>query len=308
MAAAPATANEVSLAAIEPLAGVAWKHLGDAQSPALDALAAEHGLHELDIEDCRHRRETAKVVEHGEYTFVVLKTVNFNAETMNVQFGEFDLFFKPDLLITVAEGRTGIVEASLRRLAVDPEFRHPRGIFYTLLDYAVDEYQPVLNRVGDQIGVLEAEVLEAPSPECLARIFAMKRMLIEFRRHTVAMRELVNHLLRTYGGPRDELYPYFRDVYDHLVRALDFAETYRDILTGVLDLYLSAVANRTNEIVKVLSIFGTVATPLLILTSFYGMNVDLPWQKAPHAWWYPVGGAAAVTLAMLVYMRWKEWF
>jgi len=207
----------------------------------------------------------------------------------------------------VEEGPTGIVEAARRRLIKDPEFANPRGIVYILLDYAVDTYQPVLDQLGDVIAELESEVLERPSPECLGRIFSVKRALIEFRRNTVAMRELVNHQLRSNEGPRDALFPYVRDVYDHLVRALDFVETYRDLLTGTLDLYLSAVANRTNEAVKVLTVYSTVALPFLAVTSFYGMNVALPYQQIPHAVWVPVGITAGTTLALLIYLKLKDW-
>lgn len=297
----------MAAAAQQPLAGIAWKHLPDAASPELDSLAREHGLHELDIEDCRHARQPAKIVEHGEYSFIVIKTVDFDPEEMELSFHDFDLFLKPDLLLTVAEGPCRIVESALRRLNGDPEFRHPRGIAYALLDQAVDEYQPVLDRVGDIIEGLEDQVLRSPTAGTLQRIFALKRLLIEFRRHTVAMREMVNHVLRAVAGPKDELHPYFRDVYDHLVRALDFAETYRDLLTGSLDIYLTAAANRTNEIVKVLTIYGTIALPLIVVTSFYGMNVHLPWQESRYGWWIPMGITTALTVLTLLWFRKKGW-
>jgi magnesium transporter len=287
--------------------GLPWKHISDPASPALDDLAREHQLHELDIEDCRHGQQMAKVFEHGEYSFVVIKTVQFDAEKLELEFVDFDVFLRADLLITVAEGPTGIVEAACRRLSADSEFAQPRGILYVLLDQAVDAYQPVLDRVGDRIATLENEVLDRPTPESLSRIFALKRTLIEFRRHAVAMRELVNHLLRGNGGVHDQLYPYFRDVYDHLVRALDFAETYRDLLTGALDIYLSAVANRTNEIVKVLTVYSTVALPLLVVTSFYGMNVELPFQHIHYALWVPMAVTASMTLLLLAYLRSNKW-
>ncbi len=284
-----------------------WIHVSDPASTVLDDLAREYHLHELDIEDCRHRRQNAKVVEHSEYSFLVIKTIQFDPEKMDLEFADFNLFQLPDRLITVEEGPTGIVDAARRRLATDSSFANPRGLVYILLDYAVDAYQPVLDQVGDVIASLESEVLERPTPELLNRIFAVKRALIEFRRTVVAMRELVNHILRGNGGPRDELFPYLRDVYDHLVRALDFAETYRDLLSGTLDIYLSAVANRTNEAVKVLTVYSTVALPLLAITSFYGMNVALPFQQIPHAVWVPIGVTAITTLALLIYLKLKDW-
>jgi magnesium transporter len=129
------------------------------------------------------------------------------------------------------------------------------------------------------------------------------------------MREAVNGLLRQSdaralaGSKADrELRVYYRDVYDHLVRVLDFVESYRDLLTGALDVYLSAVANRTNEVMKILTLWGTIALPLLVLTSLYGMNVPLPFQEDPRA----LAGLALVmvmtTALVVLYFRRKRWF
>src|SRR5438270_12392580 len=123
------------------------------------------------------------------------------------------------------------------------------------------------------------------------------------------MREVVNALIRREKGLMgDDLDPYFRDIYDHLIRTVDLIETYRDLLTGSLDIYLSAVANRTNEVMKVLTIYGTVALPLIIITGFFGMNLPLPLQHSPHALGYTVGLMALSTVAVLVYFKVKGWF
>jgi magnesium transporter len=123
------------------------------------------------------------------------------------------------------------------------------------------------------------------------------------------MRELINALMRREGGILgDDLDPYFRDVYDHLIRTVDLIETYRDLLTGSLDIYLSAVANRTNEVMKVLTIYGTVALPLVIITGFFGMNLPLPFANSPHGLALAVGLMVLSTVAVLVYFKVKRWF
>jgi magnesium transporter len=123
------------------------------------------------------------------------------------------------------------------------------------------------------------------------------------------MREVVNSLVRREGGLLgDDLDPYFRDVYDHVVRTVDMIETYRDLLSGALDIYLSAVANRTNEVMKVLTIWGTVALPLVIITGFFGMNLHLPWTNSPRGAEYAITLMAATTIAVLVYFKSKHWF
>jgi magnesium transporter len=149
-------------------------------------------------------------------------------------------------------------------------------------------------------------VLADPTPQVLERILALKRVLIEFHRNAAAMREVVNHLLRN-AQPGDEKYLYMRDVYDHLVRILDFVETYRDLVSGALDIYLSAIANRTNEIVKVLTIWGTIALPLIVITGFYGMNIDLPLQHHPHATLMILGVMLASTIGIVFYFRRRRW-
>jgi magnesium transporter len=143
----------------------------------------------------------------------------------------------------------------------------------------------------------------------LGRIFKLKRNLIEFRRAAGGMREVVNALVRREGGLlSDKFDPYLRDVYDHVVRTTEFIETYRDLLSGALDIYLSAVANRTNEVMKVLTIWGTIALPMVIITGFFGMNLPLPWQHSPYGTWYAVGLMSLTTVATLLYFKKKKWF
>ena len=132
---------------------------------------------------------------------------------------------------------------------------------------------------------------------------------MESRRITTAMRGVVNATIRReHGLLGDDLDPYFRDIYDHLVRTVDLIETYRDLLTGSLDIYLSAVANRTNEVMKILTIYGTVALPLVIITGFFGMNLHLPWANSAHGSLFAVALMAASTVAVLAYFRRNKWF
>ena len=292
----------------EPFPGVPWIHLSDPSDGALDLLAQQHRLHELDIEDCRHRRQVAKVTSHDHYSFVVIKTVQYERDTGEILFEDFDLFILPQLLLTVAEGSTSVVTRTLERLPQEPEFHHAQGVAYLLMDRAVDEYQPVLDEVGNMIEAIEDEVLARPTPEVLQKILHLKSVLVAFRRNATAMREVLNHLMRAEGpGQPNSLYPYYRDVYDHLVRALDFIESYRDLLTGALDIYLSAVANRTGDVVKLLTIYGTISIPLVVVTGFYGMNIHLPMQDSPLAVYFVIGALGASSLALLLFFWRKGW-
>jgi magnesium transporter len=282
-----------------------WVHIEYPASIELDRMAAEHGFHELDVEDCR---QIAKVVDHRDYSFLVIKTIDYDATNGELNFEDFDLFISSSLLVTVAEGRTDLVARTREQLAREPEFNQSNGIAYVLIDHAVDQYLPVLDAIGDMIADLEDDVIGRPSPAILDRIFALKRMLIEFRRNATAMREVLNHLMRLARPEQaNGLYPYYRDVYDHLVRALDFVETYRDLLTGSLDIYLSALANRTNDVMKLLTVWGTISLPLVVVTSFFGMNVHLPLQENPNTVYLLIGGLVVVSIVLLGYFRRKGW-
>jgi magnesium transporter len=182
-------------------------------------------------------------------------------------------------------------------------------LFYILVDLVVDEYLSYLDKLTEEISQIESVVLQSPEPPVLRQIFRLKRKLIEFRRIAANTRDVVNELIRREQGLLgDDLDPYFRDVYDHATRTVELIETYRDLLTGSLDIYLSAVANRTNQVMKVLTVWGTVALPLVIITGFFGMNLHLPWTNSPHGAIYATLLMALSTIAILLYFRNKKWF
>lgn len=289
----------------QPLPGVAWYDISDPDSPELDKLAHRLGFHELQIEDCRQRPQRAKTEEYEHYIFCVLKHLRNDAD---FTFEDFDVFLTATELVSVHEPESDILEKTRVR-AEQSKVIDAGKIFYILLDTIVDEYAPVLDRIADETAEIESVVLECPEPKVLARIFKLKRNLIEFRRAAAGMREVVNSLVRREGGIlSDQFDPYLRDVYDHVVRTTEFIETYRDLLSGALDIYLSAVANRTNEVMKVLTIWGTIALPMVIITGFFGMNLPLPWHDNPHATLYSVGLMAVTTVATLLYFKKKKWF
>lgn len=290
--------------AVQPLPQLAWYDVADPNSPALDELAQRFGLHELQIEDCRHRGQRPKTEEHAHYIFTVLKRLQVSRTVM---FDDFDVFLGRDYLITVHKGGAPVID-KVRRRAEEMQVTRLDRLLYLLVDMIVDEYIPMLDGFAEDIAAIESAVLQRPEPPVLRRIFQLKRKLIELRRVSNGMRELVNTLMRREKGlVGDDLDPYFRDVYDHLVRTADLAETYRDLLTGALDIYLSAVANRTNEIMKVLAIYGTIALPLVVITGFFGMNLHLPWTPNARGVLYVSGLMGVSVILVLWYFRRKGW-
>ena len=290
---------------VSVLSHLAWFDVADPASPELDDLAHRFNLHELQIEDCRHRPQRPKTEEHDHYIFTVLKHMHNNGE---LEFDDVDIFIGPDFLITVRSGDSEIFETVRARAEQEQVDRLDR-LFYMIVDHIVDGYQPVLDKLADNISDIEDVVLDRPDPDTLAEIFSLKRKLVEFRRVAAGMREVVNTLTRREKGILgDDLDVYFRDIYDHIVRTVELIETYRDLLSGALDIYLSAVANRTNEVMKVLTIWGTVALPLVIITGFFGMNLKLPWENSVHGTVFAVVLMAVSTIAVLVYFKTKRWF
>jgi magnesium transporter len=223
-------------------------------------------------------------------------------------FTDVDVFIGEGFLITVTQGHLPLMERVHRCIQEDGTTRLDKALYF-LVDSIVDEYSPVIDLIAEETSDLEDTVLTDPGPEKLQTIFRLKRKLIEFRRVAAGMREVVNALMRKEKGIcGDDLDPYFRDVYDHLVRIVDLIETYRDLLTGSLDIYLSAVANRTNNVMKVLTIYGTVALPLVIITGFFGMNFPMGLENWPHGIWYACGMMALSTTIVLWFFKRRGWY
>jgi len=182
-------------------------------------------------------------------------------------------------------------------------------VYYRIIDQTVDTYLPVLDHYSEEIDTLEDEALEAPTPQTLAGIFSAKRNLIVLRRVLVNTRDVASHLQRTESPyiSRD-MWPFLRDVYDHVARNLDTVEMLRDLLTGALDVYLSSVANRTNQVMKVLTVLGTVALPAVVVSSIYGMNVKgLPGAESPHALAVVFSVMVATTVILLWVLKRFRW-
>jgi magnesium transporter len=282
--------------------------LQDSNDPELDVLAERYHLHALHIEDCRHRDQRAKVEDGPDYIFVVLKPVHITASG-ELEITDLDLFLGPDYLITVQEGACPALRKHIDQLRAGHDHSHAAQLFYKVTDGAVDSYTPALDWFDVAIDNLEDLVIEQPSPATLQRILATKRGLIELRRVLTNTRDVASHLqrLETELIPRD-LWPFLRDLYDHLARDLDMVEMQRDLLTGAMDIYLSSVANRTNQVMKVLTVLGTVAIPAIAISSFFGMNQDdLPWIHSPYGTEIALGLMVLATGGLLIMLKKFNW-
>ena len=291
-----------------------WYELESPSDPRLDELARQYNLHPLHVEDARTPDEAVKVESTPNYTYAVFKPASLQPDPdapgqTVIRFTPIDIFAGKDFLITISDPTCPAARDALARARRDGSDDNPGKLLYLILDTIVDLYFPAIDNFDDRIDLLEDQVIDQPSPEVLQSVFAIKRELIDLRRVLVNTRDASLHLQRDPHSIIDgEHQPYIRDVYDHVVRLLDSVETQRDLLNNTLDIYLSSVANRTNEVVKVLTVVGTIALPALAVSSIFGMNLHgLPFADAPHGAWIVGGITIALTVGFLFILRKFRW-
>ncbi|HKS41958.1 MAG TPA: magnesium/cobalt transporter CorA [Blastocatellia bacterium] len=290
--------------------GMLWLDLDDPMSTALDELAERYGWHELAVEDCRHATQLAKADYYEGYTFIIINSTHYTELPCELRVREIDVFLGPDYIVTVHYNESLSIKQIERWLTTNVvHLERPDQALHSIIDIVVDRYLPTLESIGDTIDKVQDDLLISPEAHLLQTIFELKRGMLQFRRAVSSQRELLNILIRddTQMISKD-MRIYFRDVYDHAVRAMDLLETYRDLLTGGLDIYLTQMANRTNDIVKGLTILATIMLPLTLLTGYFGMNFEyIPLLKDPNGIWYTTAALIVISVSMLVYFKYKRW-
>ena len=295
-----------------------WFELNSADDPKLDELAAKYQLHPLHLEDARASDERVKVDQTINYTFAVLKPVRLvpaaDGGEEAVSFSTIDIFAGShegeSFFITIADPTCPTTADALARARREGSDDKPARLLYLIVDTIVDLYFPAIDHYDDRIDELEDKVISQAEPSTLQQVFTLKRRLIDLRRVLVGTRDATLHLQRDPQSIVDaEHQPFVRDVYDHVVRLLDSVETQRDLVNNALDIYLSSVANRTNEVMKVLTVLGTIALPAIAISGIYGMNLKgLPFEESPHGATYVAGLTIACTVALLVVLKRRNWF
>ena len=292
---------------------VTWIHIDGLHDVSiLETVGTVFGLHPLTLEDILNTEQRPKIEDHGEYLYIVLRSFSesLGGETLVPE--QISIVLGPNWLISLQEKPGGLfdpIRVSLR----EGRGRLRKGgadyLAHALLDGIVDGYFVILDRLGERIDLLEEALIGRPSPATLRAIQTLKREMILLRRSVWPLREMIGSLGRN-GSPliREPSLLYFRDVYDHAVQVIDTIETYRDTLSGMLDIYLSSISNRMNEIMKVLTIIATVFMPLTFLAGVYGMNFkhmpELEWSYGYFALW---GVMILVAMIMLIFFRRKKW-
>ena len=316
--------NELKKLTIKELAqclrknqGVLWVDMEDPSDAEEETLLVSlFDFHPLAIEDCQRARSEEghlpKVEDFSDYLFVIVNPVDPPsamereqlAERFDIKTSQLSAFLSRRALVTHHYKPLRSINYALQLLSKNPMSlgRGPDFLFHLIVDDIVDNYTPILDALDDTVDVMEAEVFDVTSELTMPRILQLKKNIMTIRRIALYQREMLNRLSRGEFPliTRDEMI-YYRNVYDHLVRMTDMAESYRDVVSGLLDAHLSVTSNRLNQVMKVLTIISTIFLPLSVITGFFGMN----FKYLPGAEWeYGVAAAAAFMLIVGGGMMW----
>ena len=292
--------------------GAVWVDITGPEPADLAVMRDQFRFHPLAIEDTINQRQRPKIEEYPGHLFIILNPGE--AAGTRFTFRELDAFVGERYLVTVHPKEEPVVEAAARRVErlCGQGPISSAALLYVLVDTVVDTYFPMLDRIGDRIDEVEAEILRRPRDEALHRLFRLKRGLVEMRKVVAPQRDMFNVLMRRelpYLSQPDLQY-HLRDVYDHLLRVTDMLDTYRELATSSVDLYVSATSNRLNRVVNRLTMVTVVIGCLAVITGFYGMNFERTWPPFAADWGVPftlVLMAAAVALAVGIFRstRWR---
>jgi magnesium transporter len=282
---------------------------------SLEAIGRHFGFHPLALEDVLNCGQRPKIEDYGEYHFMILKSLSYK-ETLETE--QISFFLGGNYVITMQEVPGDSFEAVRERIRRGKGLIRKSGpdyLAYALIDALVDEFFPVLEKYGEQIEDLEAEMLQQPSHETIQEIHRIKRELLLVRRAAWPERDVINSMQREESDViRPETQVFLRDCYDHAIQVIDMLETYRELASGLLDVYLSSLSNRMNEIMKVLTIISTIFIPLNFIAGVYGMNYNpaaspLNMPELNWYWGYPFALTLMATVAglLVVYFRKKHW-
>jgi magnesium transporter len=278
----------------------------------LEKIGNAFGIHPLVLEDILNVDQRPKFEDFGEYIFIVLKMAHLDKANNDLQLEQVSLIVTKDCVVTFQEMEGDAFEGIRERIRGYKGRTRRMGVdylAYVLIDAIVDGYFGVLDKLGERTETLETELVANPDPATLQTIYRLKRDMIFLRRSVWPLREVIASLERgTSTLIHDSTLVYLKDVYDHTIQVIDTVESLRDMVTGMLDIYLSSVSNKMNEIMKVLTIIATIFIPLSFFAGVYGMNFRYMPELESHLA-YPVLliGMACVAAIMLLYFRSKKW-
>lgn len=277
-------------------------------TPEENEYLASLGFHPLSVEDTVKGKQRPKIDDYEDYGYIVIRTLETDEKGHNAQ---LSIFLGKTFVVTYASALVPSLERVMSDLKRKPNLLTKGHDFlaYAIVDALVDDFFPILEKLDDEVDDLEDAIFEKNDPKVIARLFRLKRRVVEIRRIVWPMRDILNVLSRRdYDYINEKTALYFRDVYDHLIRISDMTDTLREIVTNAMEGYLSVVSNNLNFIMKRLTAITVVIMLPTLIASVYGMNViNLPFAQEKSGFWEIMAVMTAVTLGSLYYFKKREW-
>ena len=269
-------------------------------------------LHPLVIEDIFNTNQRPKIEDYVDYIYLVMKNIYLIEKKDKLHSEQISIIIGKNFIITFLEKDGIFLKNIYEKLENEKSRLRKSGIdflAYSLIDNFVDNYFDIIENIGEKIEYLEEKLVKNPSQALLQKIHAIKKDMIFIRKTVWPLREVINLLERgEIGSISDNTRIYLRDVYDHIIQIVDIIETYRDIVSGMIDIYLSSISNRLNEVMKVLTIISTIFIPLTFITGIYGMNFRfMPEIDYKFGYFIVIGVCLIVVIVMLLYFKRKKW-
>lgn len=293
--------------------GIKWLNvygLHDVES--IEKLGKAVGLDRLVMEDILNTSQRPKLDNRESYIFVEIQQIVFSEQNACFVGEQVSFILGMGYVIAFHERRGPFFDSVKYRIGKSTGNHRKRAadyLLYTLIDTVVDNYFAVLEKMGDRLDFLEEQIIANPSPEVLGKVYTFKRELIDLRRSVYPLREVVSAFERTETDlVNTDLRWFIRDLYDHTIQVIETMETYRDSASGLVDLYMSSVSNRMNNVMKVLTIITTIFVPLTFIAGVYGMNFEfMPGIHTHDGFWIACGSMMVITIGMFFFFRFKKW-
>jgi magnesium transporter len=306
--------TDSDFSATKAVGQIHWIDISDLEcKDTIEKMAESYGIHHLIVEDILNTNEMVKMDNYDDCLFIVLKMLNYNKDDDNITTEHVSVVLKGNCVFSFQECGNDIFERirgkihnskdNIRKLGAD-------YLCYELVDTVVDNYFSLIDVLSDLTDEIEEELISKPEKRTLQRIYFVKRNLMYLRKSVFPLRELIGNLCGAEAGQiSGDTRMYFHDVYDHLIQIVDSIETYQDILSNMLDIYLSSISNKTNETMKILTIISTIFIPLTFIAGIYGMNFknipELGFRYGYLVFWII---SLIIVLCMLMFFHKKKWF
>ena len=292
---------------------ITWINIdGLHQLEIIEKVGKHFNIHPLVLEDIANTEQRPKMEDFDDYIFLIMKMLCFNEKDMKIKVEQVGLILGSNFVISFQEGEGNVFDPVRQRITKGKGRIRKMGadyLTYALIDVIVDGYFLILERIGDRIEDLEEELIDEPGPETMHSIHNLKKEMLLFHKLVWPLREVLSKLERGESNLfRESTELYLRDVYDHTIHVVDTIDTFRDMLSGMLDLYISSISNKMNEVMKMLTIIATIFIPLTFIAGVYGMNFrympELEWRYG-----YPMILLVmlVIGLGMMIYTKKKKW-